>query len=418
MGIKLGIIADDFTGATDIASFIALSGWRVIQLNGIPDAPVDTAGLDALVISLKSRSCPASDAVELSKKAARWLLAQGCQRLYFKYCSTFDSTELGNIGPVTDMLLAETNIKMAVLCPALPVNERVVFQGHLFVKGQLLNESGMQNHPLTPMKDANLKRFMEKQASGSCGLVSLQVINRGTEAIQAALNELEDIGKRYAILDAVTDEDLIHIAAALPEKILLTGGSGLAGALASLQPNNNQNNDDLLPQKEGRSVILAGSCSNMTNRQVGIYRERSSSIAIDVERAINDSENYLQELIDWYQAQPVRMAPIIYATRQADEVREMQQRFGIEKTGAAIENLLAALAVKLNELGVNKIIVAGGETSSLIVQRLNVTAFAIGNVIAPGVPWIKDVRRPLWLTLKSGNFGDENFFSKAQETYS
>jgi len=417
MAPKLGIIADDFTGATDIASFIALAGWQVIQLNGIPEETVDLNNVDAVVISLKSRSCAVAEAETLSRQAMEWLNQQHCKRLYFKYCSTFDSTAMGNIGPVTDLLLTETGLNMAVLCPALPINGRTVVHGHLFVHGQLLNESGMQNHPLTPMMDANLLRVMEKQASGECGLIPLSCIQAGKQAIQWHLLALQQAGKRYAVLDALTEEDLRTLAASLPEDVLLTGGSGLAGALAANQPLNPQFVGDELPSREGNCVVLAGSCSMMTNQQVAHYKQTAPAKAVDVERALQAEDLYLQELTDWYQSQPKEWAPLIYATRPAEEVKAMQARFGAEIVGAAIENLLAALAVRLNRLGVNKIIVAGGETSSQLVQQLEVEGFTIGGVIAPGVPWVKDVRRPLWLALKSGNFGDENFFFKAQEVF-
>ncbi|MCS2155421.1 four-carbon acid sugar kinase family protein [Scandinavium sp. H11S7] len=418
MTLKLGIIADDFTGATDIASFMATAGWKVIQMNGTPSETLDTAGLDAIVISLKSRSCPSSEATTLCRLAAQWLIKHGCQRLYFKYCSTFDSTPEGNIGPVTDMLLHLTQLNLAVLCPALPVNGRTVEAGHLFVHGQLLNESGMQNHPLTPMTDANLMRVMEKQASGTCGLVPLSSVHAGKDAIRARLQSLEEAGKHYAVLDAVTEDDLLTLAAALPDRVLLTGGSGLAGALAMLHPGNGLSKDVVVSGMEGKAIVLAGSCSVMTNQQVQYYRQLAPARAVEVERAINDSSAYIQELVDWYLEYAGPLAPMIYATCSAEEVKAIQACYGVKAAGSAIENLFALLAIRLNQFGVNKFIVAGGETSSLLVQRLNVASFTIGESIAPGVPWVKDIKRPLWLALKSGNFGDESFFSKAQESFS
>lgn len=417
MAPQLGIIADDFTGATDIASFMALAGWQVVQLNGIPDMGDDYADVDAIVISLKTRSCAASEAVKQSRQAAEWLQERGCKRLYFKYCSTFDSTAAGNIGPVTDGLLEMTAVPMAVLCPALPVNGRTVIHGHLFVNGRLLNESGMQNHPLTPMTDANLMRVMESQAAGECGLVSLNTVRAGKEAIQTQLASLKSAGKRYVVLDAMSDEDLCTLAASLPEEVLLTGGSGLAGAIAAQRPMPHAHGTFIGPSRTGGCVVLAGSCSTMTHQQVSRYRQLAPAAAIDVARAVDDSEAYVEELVGWYQKQSAPLAPLLYATRPAEEVKAMQARYGVEVVGKAIEALLASLAVRLHQLGVNKIIAAGGETSSLLVQRLQVSGFAIGDAIAPGVPWVKDVRRPLWLALKSGNFGDENFFIKAQERF-
>lgn len=417
MSIRLGIIADDFTGATDIASFIALSGWQVIQLNGITAPHVDVTDADAVVISLKSRSCPVDEAKRLSREACEWLLSQGCARIYFKYCSTFDSTPAGNIGPVTDMLLELTQSPMAILCPALPVNGRTVVYGHLFVHGQLLNESGMQNHPLTPMTDARLTRVMERQASGECGLVSLDQVRAGSQAVMAQLNALQQQNKRYAVLDAMTDEDLNVLAAAIPDAILLTGGSGLAGALAALAPETRHNRAISAPTAHGKCVVLAGSSSTMTNRQVAFYRQHAPALSLDVERAMHDQSSYLEELVEWYLSQTGTLAPMLYATRPADEVKVIQQRYGVELAGSAIESLIAALARKLTLHGVNKMIVAGGETSSLLVQHLGISGFYIGQAIAPGVPWVRDVTRDIWLALKSGNFGDEQFFINAQELF-
>ncbi|ELM5083367.1 four-carbon acid sugar kinase family protein [Salmonella enterica] len=415
MSISLGIIADDFTGATDIASFIAHSGWRVVQLNGLPESTVDISQTDAVVISLKSRSCPAEEAKRLSQAACEWLQSSGCRRIYFKYCSTFDSTPAGNIGPVTDLLLELTQAPMAVLCPALPVNGRSVVYGHLFVHGQLLNKSGMQNHPLTPMTDAYLPDVMERQSVASCGLVSLADVRAGKKAVIERIHELRQQNKRYVVLDAMNEDDLRTLAGSLPDDVLLTGGSGLAGAIAALNPKKNNNTDISLPSPDGKGLVLAGSCSSMTNLQVSYYRQRAPSLAIDIERTLYDSSAYLEELVLWYLSQAELPAPMIYATRPAEDVRRIQMRYGSEAVGTAVESLIAALASRLTLHGVNKMIVAGGETSSLLVQKLGVSGFIIGKTIAPGVPWVKDISGDRWLALKSGNFGDEHFFIKAQE---
>ncbi|EMQ2085180.1 four-carbon acid sugar kinase family protein [Salmonella enterica subsp. enterica] len=417
MSIRLGIIADDFTGATDIASFIALSGWSAVQLNGVPARYVDISAADAVVISLKSRSCAAEEAKRLSHEACEWLQSQGCQRIYFKYCSTFDSTPAGNIGPVTDLLLELTHSPMAVLCPALPVNGRTTVYGHLFVNGRLLNESGMQNHPLTPMTDAWLPRVMERQATGECGLVSLDQIQIGKKVICQQLMALQLQGKRYAVLDAVSSADLHALACAIPDNLLLTGGSGLAAAIAALHPKAENPSSERVPPARGKSLVLAGSSSVMTNRQVAFYRQHAPSMALDIGRVLDDGETYRRELIAWYLTQPGEYAPMFYATRPANEVKTIQQRYGAEAAGAAIESLIADLASQLVHHGVNKIIVAGGETSSLVVQQLGIRGFVVGKAIAPGVPWVKDIASDMWLTLKSGNFGDEHFFINAQELF-
>ena len=417
MSIRLGIIADDFTGATDIASFIAMSGWQVIQLNGIPAEQIDVSHADAVVIALKTRSCPVELAVEESRQAALWLRAQNCQRLYFKYCSTFDSTVHGNIGPVTDMLLTLTGSPMAVLCPALPINGRTGVHGHRFVNGELLSDSGMKNHPLTPMTDSNLLHVMDRQSQGKSGLVPLALVQEGEASVRLRLSCLQQQGYRYAVLDALTQSDLATLSAAVPADLLLTGGSGLAGALAAADPQPRSVMKEMIPDVCGRTIVLSGSCSTMTNRQVAQYRQRAPSLAIDIERNLHDRRSYVSELINWFNLQPVGPAPMLYATRPADEVKYIQQHFGIDEVSHAIEDLFANLAESVVQQGVNKIIVAGGETSSLLVQRLGVSGFIIGDTIAPGGPWVKDVRRNLWLALKSGNFGDESFFINAQEFF-
>ncbi|WP_413728637.1 3-oxo-tetronate kinase [Sodalis sp. RH19] len=418
MTLSLGVIADDFTGATDIASFIALAGWRVVQLNGIPQQPLPLEDVDAVVISLKTRSCPAPEAISQSLAACRWLRVQDCRKIYFKYCSTFDSTPHGNIGPVTDSLLAETGAALAILCPALPVNGRTVIHGYLFVNGRLLNESGMQNHPLTPMTDANLLRVMDAQAAGKTGLLPLATLRRGTRAVRERLEELRREGRRYLVADVLDDADLTLLAQSLPDDLLLTGGSGLAGALAALSPRDGDSAAaQAVPPATGRAVVLSGSCSRMTNTQVDHYRRQAPARAIDVTRCLENGALYARELAQWVMDQPPRPAPMLFATQAADVVRAVQARYGVAATGAAIERLFADIALSLFQQGFGKFIIAGGETSSLITQRLGVSGFAIGRTIAPGVPWVRDIERPLWLALKSGNFGETDFFNQAQELY-
>ncbi|NDL61786.1 3-oxo-tetronate kinase [Acerihabitans arboris] len=418
MTLSLGVIADDFTGATDIASFIARAGWRVVQLNGIPRQPLPLDGVDAVVISLKTRSCPAPEAISQSLAACRWLRDRDCHRIYFKYCSTFDSTPQGNIGPVTDRLLAETGSALAILCPALPVNGRTLVNGYLFVNGQLLNESGMQNHPLTPMTDANLLRVMDAQAAGNTGLIPLATLRRGAGAVREHLEALRRQGIRYAVADALDDADLTLLAQSLPDDVLLTGGSGLAGALAALAPRDAERSaTPAVPPSTGRAVVLSGSCSRMTNMQVEQYRRQAPARAIDVTRCLENGALYARELAQWVVEQPHRPAPMLFATQAVDVVRAVQARYGAAATGAAIEGLFADIALSLFGQGFSKFIIAGGETSSLITQRLGVGGFAIGQTIAPGVPWVRDIGRPLWLALKSGNFGDKDFFNQAQELY-
>lgn len=414
--MKLGVIADDFTGATDIAGFLVENGLATLQFSGIP-AKADLTGVDAVVISLKSRSCPADEAVHDSLAALDWLKARGCPRIYQKYCSTFDSTATGNIGPVTDALLAALESQFTLICPALPVNGRTVYQGNLFVGAQPLAESGMRHHPITPMTDSNLLRLMETQARGRAGLVPFSTIDKGAAAIAKAFEQLTQDGVRYAVVDTLTEQHLLDIAAAAIDMPLVTGGSGLAIGLARLLGKGN-----LAAAREAgrplgtRAVVLSGSCSEMTNRQVARYQAIAPALALDVAACLTRTD-YPAELVRWVLSQPVTPAPMLHATTSPGELAAIQARHGRDAASEAVEQCFAQVAVLLREAGVESFIIAGGETSSRITQALGITAFHIGPQIAPGVPWVRATDAPLSLALKSGNFGDETFFSRAQEFF-
>lgn len=414
--MKLGVIADDFTGATDIAGFLVENGLATLQFSGIP-AKADLTGVDAVVISLKSRSCPADEAVHDSLAALDWLKARGCPRIYQKYCSTFDCTATGNIGPVTDALLAALESQFTLICPALPVNGRTVYQGNLFVGAQPLAESGMRHHPITPMTDSNLLRLMETQARGRAGLVPFSTIDKGAAAIAEAFEQLTQDGVRYAVVDTLTEQHLLDIAAAAIDMPLVTGGSGLAIGLARLLGKGN-----LAAAREAgrplgtRAVVLSGSCSEMTNRQVARYQAITPALALDVAACLTRAD-YPAELVRWVSSQPVTPAPMLHATTSPGELAAIQARHGRDAASEAVEQCFAQVAVLLREAGVESFIIAGGETSSRITQALGIAAFHIGPQIAPGVPWVRATDAPLSLALKSGNFGDETFFSRAQEFF-
>lgn len=414
--MKLGVIADDFTGATDIAGFLVENGLATLQFSGIP-AKADLTGVDAVVISLKSRSCPADEAVHDSLAALDWLKARGCPRIYQKYCSTFDCTATGNIGPVTDALLAALESQFTLICPALPVNGRTVYQGNLFVGAQPLAESGMRHHPITPMTDSNLLRLMETQARGRAGLVPFSTIDKGAAAIAEAFEQLTQDGVRYAVVDTLTEQHLLDIAAAAIDMPLVTGGSGLAIGLARLLGKGN-----LAAAREAgrplgtRAVVLSGSCSEMTNRQVARYQAIAPALALDVAACLTRAD-YPAELVRWVSSQPVTPAPMLHATTSPGELAAIQARHGRDAASEAVEQCFAQVAVLLREAGVESFIIAGGETSSRITQALGIAAFHIGPQIAPGVPWVRATDVPLSLALKSGNFGDETFFSRAQEFF-
>ncbi|CAI1732935.1 MULTISPECIES: 3-oxo-tetronate kinase [Serratia] len=416
----LGVIADDFTGATDIASFLVENGLSTVQLNGVPqdELPLEA---QAVVISLKSRSCPAAQAVEQSLQALAWLQRQGCRQFYFKYCSTFDSTAQGNIGPVTDALLDALGESQTVISPALPVNGRTVYQGYLFVLDQLLSESGMRNHPVTPMTDSNLLRLMEAQAQGRCGLVTATEMDRGVETVAEKLRQLAQQGIRYAVLDTLNEQHLLTQGAALKNMKLVTGGSGLAIGLARqwAQPGQGSPQAAGAPQGE-KAVVLSGSCSIMTNQQVTRYRQQAAAKAIDVARCLNDDDRaaYVTELTDWVQQQANGpLAPLLYATAEPEKLRQVQQQYGMAAASQAVESLFAGVVEQLRQQGFNRFIVAGGETSGVVTQALGIRGFHIGPCISPGVPWVRAIDQPVSLALKSGNFGDENFFARAQTEF-
>ena len=429
----LGCIADDFTGATDLANMLVRGGMRTVQTIGVPasDEPVEA---DALVVALKSRTIPAADAVTQSLAALDWLRAQGCRQFFFKYCSTFDSTEAGNIGPVADALLdalsgldlgvgagEERDVSaeaFTIACPAFPENGRTIYRGHLFVGDVLLNESGMENHPLTPMKDANLVRVLQRQTASKVGLVRYDSVAQGAATVRERFDALRRDGVRMAIADALSDADLHTLGEACANLKLITGGSGVALGL----PANFRRAGLLsgtadagqLPRVEGLSVVLAGSASKATNAQVAVWRESRPAFRIDPLAAARGEPVVEQALAFAREHFGARQPVLISATATPDEVKAVQRELGVEQAGHLVEGTLAAIARGLRELGVRKFVVAGGETSGAVVQALDVQTLRIGAQIDPGVPATAttgDV--PLALALKSGNFGATDFFAKA-----
>ncbi|MEM6159587.1 3-oxo-tetronate kinase [Erwinia sp. P6884] len=412
---KLGVIADDFTGATDIASFMVNAGWRVVLFNGVPAQTFEAVNIDAIVIALKSRSIPVKDAVSQSLAAANWLKAQGCERQFFKYCSTFDSTAQGNIGPVTDALMENLETRMTLVCPAVPDNGRTIVHGHLFVKGELLNESGMQHHPVTPMTQSSLKKLMEAQSVGLCGNISLDAIKNHPQQIAARMAESN---AKYMIFDVLDNSDLLTVARETSAFPLVTGAAGLGYAIATLDVQQQPlPRSPIKIEAKGFSVILSGSCSSMTNQQVDFYQQRASALALNVEKIIHD-EGYIQSVISWVCAHASEaLAPLVYATQPPQLIEIIHKNYGPEFVSEKIECFFSALAQQLNEAGFNKFIVAGGETSGAVVQGLNINGMVIGDTVAPGVPWTQALGEKKWVILKSGNFGTSDFFLKAQEHF-
>jgi uncharacterized protein YgbK (DUF1537 family) len=418
----LGCIADDFTGATDLANMLVRGGMRTVQTIGVP-ASSETLEADALVVALKSRTIPAADAVAQSLAALDWLRAQGCRQFFFKYCSTFDSTDAGNIGPVTDALLdalsANGNVNaFTIACPAFPENGRTIFRGHLFVGDTLLNASGMENHPLTPMRDANLVSVLQRQTRSKVGLVRYDAVARGVSAVRESFDTLRDEGVRMAIADAVSDADLYVLGEACADLTLITGGSGVAlGLPANFRRAGlleEQGDAAQLPPVDGLSAVLAGSASKATNGQVAEWRATRPAFRIDPLAAAR-GENVVEQALAFAQPYLDKAEPIlIYATATPDEVKAVQRELGVNEAGHLVESTLAAIARGLRERGVRKFVVAGGETSGAVVQALDVHTLRIGAQIDPGVPATATTgAEPLALALKSGNFGTTDFFEKA-----
>lgn len=412
----LGCIADDFTGATDLANMLVRGGMRTVQSIGIPSAEV-AAGLDAdaIVIALKSRTTPAADAVAESLAALQWLQARGCEQIFFKYCSTFDSTAAGNIGQVSEALLSQLGSDFTLACPAFPENGRTIFRGHLFVQDQLLSESGMQHHPLTPMADANLVRVLQSQTTRKVGLLRYDSVSAGVEAVQQRIAELRADGVAMAVADALSDADLYTLGSACADLPLLTGGSGLALGL----PDNFRRAGKLrdfdvseLPHVAGGEVVLAGSASGATNGQVAAWLEAARPAYRIDPLALAAGKPVVSEALAF--ARDAGQTVLIYATSAPDEVKAVQQQLGVERAGALVEAALGEIASGLRDAGVRRFVVAGGETSGAVVQALGVQLLQIGAQIDPGVPaTLSTTAEPLALALKSGNFGGRDFFAKA-----
>ncbi|VTU38973.1 hypothetical protein H6CHR_05355 [Variovorax sp. PBL-H6] len=415
MTLLLGCIADDFTGATDLANNLVRAGMRVVQAIGVPSAPL-AADVDAVVVALKSRTIAPAEAVAQSLAAMQWLQAEGARQIYFKYCSTFDSTPAGNIGPVTEALMEALGCDFTIATPAFPDNKRTVFKGYLFAGEVLLNESGMQNHPLTPMTDPNLVRVLQAQTRRKVGLIDHAVVARGPDAIRERVGALRAEGVGIAIVDAVSNEDLLRLGPALADMPLVTAGSGVAIGLPGNFGIAPSAKAGVLPPAGGLRAVVSGSCSVATNRQVRHFIESGRpALAIDPLR-IAEGVDVVAEALAWA-APLIEDGPVlVYSTAESAAVQSVQGRLGVDEAGAMVERTLAAVARGLVAQGVRQLVVAGGETSGACVQALGIGQLQIGAQIDPGVPWCHaqvEGGAGLHIALKSGNFGTDDFFTKA-----
>ncbi len=427
--IMLGCIADDFTGATDLANNLVRAGMRVVQTNGVPTQPL-SAEVDAIIIALKTRTTSPADAITQSLAALQWLKSAGSRQIYFKYCSTFDSiytstdvAKRGNIGPVTEALMDAMGVDFTIATPAFPDNGRTVFKGHLFVGDVLLSESSMKTHPLTPMRDANLVTVMQAQCKRKVGLVDYRAVSAGSIAIQDRIAELRNQGVSIAIVDAISNEDLMRLGPAIADLPLVTAGSGVAIGL----PQNFgidakvASRAATLPAAKGYQAVVCGSCSQATNAQVAVWMASGHPHkALNLDDILgNETQHYaeVQNVLSWAKDLLPQTPVLIYSTADAASVKSTQSALGSEVTGARIEQALSAIAKGLVEFGVYQLVVAGGETSGACVQTLGVEQMQIGPQIDTGVPWCYGFSNAtganIHITLKSGNFGSADFFAKA-----
>ena len=413
----LGCIADDLTGATDLAIMLTRAGMRTLQVMEAPSEASAFEGFDAIVVALKTRTCPVDEAVHLSLSSADALLARGAKQLFFKYCSTFDSTNAGNIGPVADALLDRVNGGLALVCPAFPTNKRTIYMGNLFVGDVPLAESSMKDHPLTPMRDSSLVRVLQRQTPSKVGMVAYPVVGQGANAIAEAFTAASARGERFVVVDAIDDADLIAIGKAAAGHRLITGGSGVALGLpanfiaaglmqAAAAPATMQ-------APAGRAAIIAGSCSDATRGQVAAAKAAGLPAFTVDPMALQSGSVSGRTLAEWAQKQPADTPVLIYSSADPAAVRRAQEKFGRDEAGRIVERALADCATHLVSSGFTRLIVAGGETSGAVVGALGIKALEIGPEIDPGVPWTRAVGHDLVLALKSGNFGAPDFFAKA-----
>jgi len=416
MSLLLGCVADDFTGATDLANTLVKAGMRTVQLLGVPRRTLALPEADCIIIALKSRSNPPAEAVAMSLSALDWLRQKNAKQFYFKYCSTFDSTDKGNIGPVADAMIDALGAGLTVFNPSFPTNKRTVYKGYLFVGDELLSESGMRNHPLTPMTDPSLVRVLQRQTTHKVGLVQFSSVVKGAAATRSALDDLRKQGVRHVVLDSLTDEHLMTLGEACADLKLVTGGSGMAMGLPAnfiRQGLMLGGQRAKLPKVTGPTAVIAGSCSIATQGQVALMKKDHDAFELDP-MAVASGHDVTQDVLHWASQRLSEKPILVYSTGTPEQVKAVQERLGREHAGTIVEDAFGKIAKGLVAKGVRRLLVAGGETSGAVVSALGVEGLAIGPEIDPGVPWTFSIGEPsLALALKSGNFGTPDFFTKA-----
>jgi uncharacterized protein YgbK (DUF1537 family) len=421
----LGCIADDLTGATDLCNNLVRAGMRVVLTVDVPRSE-GSLPADAIVVALKSRTIPTAEAVAQSLAASRWLQNQGVRQIYFKICSTFDSTPKGNIGPVIEALMDELNCEFSAVVPSFPDNERTVYRGHLFVGDVLLSESGMRNHPLTPMTDANLVRFLGKQIYGvkqrKVGLIDYRSVAKSTEAIRERIRSLRTAGVSIAIADSISNDDLQRLAGALSNDAFVTAGSGLAIGLPAQWGLKASPDSARLPKAAGRKAIISGSCSVATNQQVERFIQAGgNAFLLDPMKLASNSDKQIEQAVTWADAQwnqdPAQIL-LVFSTAHPEALKLAHRQLGMERSGELVEHAFSQVAHAFVELGVGQLVIAGGETAGVCIRNLEVEQVQIGPQIDPGVPWCFGASQRaqgsgIHLALKSGNFGTSDFFTRA-----
>ena len=390
-----------------------------MQTIGIPSADLDLPEIDAIVIALKIRSVAAHEAVAEARAADAWLRQHGVRHVMYKICSTFDSTDRGNIGPVLDALRADAGEPITLVTPAFPETGRTLYQGNLFVGGVPLNESPLKDHPLNPMRDANLVRVLGRQSTAPVGLVDLATVARGADAIRARLARLAADGVGASIADAVFESDLEALGIATLDHRFSVGASGLglglARGLVTAGAVERHDRSALAGHPiAGPAACLAGSCSRATLEQISRAEQSMPVLRLNPEKLV-DGGMEVRHALDWAAGRLTQGRILIASSAPPDLVAALQARHGRVAAGLAIEQSLAAIADGLITLGVRKLVIAGGETSGAVVDRLGLGAFELGPEIAPGVPLLRTLgsRNQMLLALKSGNFGGPAFFTDA-----
>ena len=412
----LGVIADDFTGASDVAGTLVGAGMRVVQTFGIPDPSMQLHDVDCIVVSLKTRSVPAAEAVKQSLAAAHALKSRGVQQLYFKYCSTFDSTPEGNIGPVADALRKEfvPAGQITVVAPGTPALRRTVYNGVLFAGTDLLQESSMRHHPLTPMTDSSVPRLLQAQTKTAVGHIGYSAIEAGTPAVRSQFQYLSGQGTEYAVVDTLNDRHLAVLGAAVLDHPLVTGGSGLVGGLAATRGFRVQPESARAARPTGPAAVVAGSCSEMTSVQIDVFRRLRPCFLVDPVAIAAEGQDVVAEALMFARDNLLDGPILIHSTASPQEVSRAQRQLGKARAAEITEDSLSTIAEGLVGIGCRQLIVAGGETSGAVVRRLGITTAHVGKEVSPGVPWLKTETDPeLSILLKSGNLGKPGLFLDA-----